>query len=282
MRKQRYIPFGYKVENGALAVNEPEAAAVKKIFKFYLDGLSYQEIAAIMESQGIDYNECSACWNKNMVKRILENSRYTGEQDYPKLIFEPDYEQVSVIRVEKYTRKAIQVPPVAQSIKAKAFCRECGNKFKRLHDSRLAEKWYCENSECKTELKITDIMLQEAAVSLLNTLIADTSIVHAPSTESCVSLGITRLNNEINRELEKKDCNEDYVKSMIMACAAEKYEACDDGDSQYQSEQLQNIFKAQKPITKFDDGLFEKTVRYLLISKDGSVGLQLTNGQIID
>ena len=278
---QRYTPFGYKVENGEIAANEPEATAVRMIFKFYLDGLSYKEIAAIMESQRISYNESSACWNKNMVKRILENNRYIGKQDSPKLISEPDFERVSVISAEKYTRKAIQVPTAAQSIKSRALCLECGNQFKRLHDSRVREKWYCENSKCKTELKITDAMLQEAVVSLLNRLIAELSLVQAPAAEPCYSLEITKLNNEINRELGKRDCNEDYVKSLIMACAAEKYETCDDGGSQYQSEQLRSILERQNPITDFDDGLFEKTVRHLFIGKDGTVSLQLINGQTI-
>ena len=67
-----------------------------------------------------------------------------------------------------------------------------------------------------------------------------------------------------------------------MACAAEKYEACDDGGSQHQSEQLRSILERQNPIMKFDDGLFEKTVRHLFISRDGTVSLQLINGQIID
>ena len=267
MRMQRYTPFGYKMENGEIAVSEPEAAAVRMIFKLYLDGFSYKEIAATMESQGMDYR--------------LENSRYIGKQGSPKLISEPDFERVSLIRVEKYTRRAIRVPTAAKSIKTRALCRECGSKFKRQHDSRVTEKWYCENSECKTELKITDAMLQKEVVSLLDRVIADPSLMQAPSVEPCYSLEITKLNNEINRELGKRDCNEDYVKSLIMACAAEKYETCDDGGSQYQSEQLRSILERQNPITDFDDGLFEKTVRHLFIGKNGTVSLQLINGQTI-
>ena len=45
-------------------------------------GKSLLEIAALME---VPYSENSS-WNKNMVKRIIENDRYLGTEKYPQII----------------------------------------------------------------------------------------------------------------------------------------------------------------------------------------------------
>ena len=41
-----------------------------------------------MESEKIKYIEDSDHWNKNMVKRIIENEKYLGTNKYPQLIDE--------------------------------------------------------------------------------------------------------------------------------------------------------------------------------------------------
>jgi hypothetical protein len=98
----RYIPFGYQIKNGETVINESEAADVSAIFKAYLSGASYLKIAEYMESKGIKYRQDSSKWNKNMVKRILENERYTGTNDYPKIIEISDFEKIPKTKPRKY------------------------------------------------------------------------------------------------------------------------------------------------------------------------------------
>ena len=81
----RKLPFGYQMRMGEIVRNEPEAKAVQDIFLQYTLGASLKEIAEQMSKTGPTYDEGKS-WNKNMIARILENSKYTGADSYPKLV----------------------------------------------------------------------------------------------------------------------------------------------------------------------------------------------------
>lgn len=83
-RKQ---PFGYKMSQGEIVIQESEAKLVQEIFHRYIAGESLNELTEALRQQDIPYDE-GRLWNKNMVARILADTRYTGEKGYPKLIDE--------------------------------------------------------------------------------------------------------------------------------------------------------------------------------------------------
>lgn len=89
MKKNRTIPFGYMMKNGEIHQESAESKAVQEIFRLYLDGNSLLAIASMMSSKGVSYNGINTVWNKNMVKRILENEKYIGRNGY---IIYVDYE----------------------------------------------------------------------------------------------------------------------------------------------------------------------------------------------
>lgn len=86
MAKNRTIPFGYCMKNGEITTEPKEVYAVVTIFDEYLKGRSLSEIAKLMQSEKIRYNAVSDKWNKNMVKRIIENDKYLGNDTYTQLI----------------------------------------------------------------------------------------------------------------------------------------------------------------------------------------------------
>lgn len=63
------------MQNGEIATNPKEVLAVITIFSEYLKGKSLLEIAKQMD---VPYSD-GAVWNKNMVKRIIENEKYLGK-----------------------------------------------------------------------------------------------------------------------------------------------------------------------------------------------------------
>lgn len=83
---KRKMLYGYLIRNGELTVKADEAATVRKVFVNYLEGLSYQAIAEMLNEEKIPYSLEVADWNKHKVKRLLENSRYIGEKEYPAII----------------------------------------------------------------------------------------------------------------------------------------------------------------------------------------------------
>ena len=95
--KNRIIPFGYMMQNGEIQTEPTESKAVQEIFKAYLNGSSLLAIANLMSSQGVSYNGVSSAWNKNMVKRILENEKYLGRNGYPAIVDEDTFRRANML-----------------------------------------------------------------------------------------------------------------------------------------------------------------------------------------
>ena len=85
MGKYRKLPFGYKMEFGRVVINPDEKTWVEYIFQQYTSGASFKELTDYLTQEGIPY-ESGKSWNKNMIARILEDSRYIGQRDYPAII----------------------------------------------------------------------------------------------------------------------------------------------------------------------------------------------------
>lgn len=96
-RKQ---PFGYKMENGEVAVNQHEESIVREIFRRYNSGESLKEIASLLNGQAITY-DVGVEWNKNNVSRILLDRRYLGEKNHPKIIEPSDFAKAEEVRKSK-------------------------------------------------------------------------------------------------------------------------------------------------------------------------------------
>ena len=82
---------------GKIVLQEQEASVVRWIYQTYLSGASYNELVETLRKQTIPYIT-GKLWNKNMVARILENPKYTGESEYPPLISQEQFEAVQVHR----------------------------------------------------------------------------------------------------------------------------------------------------------------------------------------
>lgn len=144
MKKNRNIPFGYCMINGKYAVNSAEATAVKQIFTEYSDGKSLNEIAAKMT---VPYHLDKPIWNKNMVKRVLENRRYIGECGYPQIIESQIFNDVQNIKSRKNTRTKIknkepeikELPPI-RKYEVTENIRRITNEINRLLDASNTDR----------------------------------------------------------------------------------------------------------------------------------------------
>lgn len=132
MPKNRVLPFGYYMRNGEIDTEPKEVYAVSTIFSEYLKGSSLLQIAKLMESEKIRYTADSEKWNKNMVKRIIENERYLGTDKYPQIIDENIFKQANEKRVRKATSLNLMCDDV-QAVRKLTYCAECGEKlFRKL------------------------------------------------------------------------------------------------------------------------------------------------------
>lgn len=280
MKKNRYLPFGYYIQNGVLCIHEAEAAVVRQVFEDYQSGMSYRRAAESLTAKGIPYMENRTGWNKHMVKRMLENPRYCGRDDFPPILPADTFGAVAALIGQKS-----QGEPLSEeldSIRSKAICGACGAKYKRDGRSKNYEAWCCSAEGRITPKRITDQALLESVTAILNTIISNPSLLGLPSLHrEHYSLDVARTENQINRELEKSEVDSDYIKLLIFGCAAAKYEACADAEPEYLTRQLLAIFEKQPPLEAFSIQLFEDTVKQVVIDADGSLWLRMINGKLL-
>lgn len=74
-------PFGYKLSNGILIIDEAQAEIVRTIFNMFLSGIGYQRISEICKKQYFQYKETFSYYG---ILYILSNEKYIGDSVYQK------------------------------------------------------------------------------------------------------------------------------------------------------------------------------------------------------
>lgn len=225
MAKNRVIPFGYCMKNGEITVDFKESKAVIKIFEEYLGGSSLLQIAKLMESEKISYSEGSDNWNKNMVKRIIENEKYLGNDKYPQIISKKFFNQANEKRMLKPTSVCL-ISEDLQEIRNRAYCSECGHRLSRIGGNCRSVKWDCRNPDCyRLEYKLTDQMIIGAVLTVLNAAIANPSLIESSSEISAYSptADVICKQNEISQMTDSTQVDFNRIKSEIFKLAEMKY-----------------------------------------------------------
>jgi len=282
MARKRAIPFGYKMESGDIVPHPEETEAVVFIYDSYHRGESYLTIANAMCGLGVRYHEASAEWNKHMVKRILENPKYIGQNEYPAILPADIWNGAQTIRDRKtagYNNQSLCVETVKRSF----FCGECGAAISK--DASIKDgirHWHCSNTECGVAVTMRDSALEKAIITLLNRLISAPELFDVPeSAKRAASLEAARIQNKINHELNKADIDEEYLTSLILSCAAEKYAVLDDVTDQRKITRLKVDLQEQALLTAFDSVLYHDAVEAVLVMADKTIALRIAGGNII-
>ena len=245
MAKNRTIPFGYCMKNGEITTEPKEVYAVVKIFDEYLKGRSLSEIAKLMQSEKIRYNADSDKWNKNMVKRIIENEKYLGTDKYPQIIDDDTFRLANKKRIRKATTLNL-ISADLREIRNRTYCSECGHRLSRIGGNSKYEHWDCRNPDCyKLEYRLTDQMIIGAVLTVLNSAIANPSLLESGGEISTYSptADVIRKQNEINQMTDSPQVDFDRVKAEIFKLAEMKYDCCSYNESPQKTEELKNYFK---------------------------------------
>ena len=280
MPKNRVIPFGYCMRNGEITVDFNESKAVARIFEEYLNGSSLQQIAKLMESEKVQYSEISDRWNKNMVKRIIENEKYLGNEKYPQIIGEKFFTQANEKRMLKATSVCV-IPEDLQEIRNRTYCLECGHRLSRIGGSSRYEKWDCRNPDCyRFEYQLTDQMIIGVVLTVLNAAIANLNLIENNGEISTYSptADIIRKQNEINQMLDSSQVDFDRIKSELYRLTEMKYDCCTYNDDPQKTKQLMNLLENQKQLNTLDKGLFKSCVNRIWISHFCTIEVEFING----
>ena len=280
MAKNRTIPFGYCMKNGEITTESKELYAVVTIFNEYLKGRSLSEIAKLMQTEKIRYNAVSDKWNKNMVKRIIENDKYLGNDTYPQLITEDIFKRANEKRVKKSTTINL-ISDDLQKIRNRTYCTECGHRLSRIGGNSKYEHWDCRNPDCyKLEYRFTDQMIIGAVLTVLNSAIANPSLLESGGEISTYSptADVIRKQNEINQMTDSPQVDFDKVKAEIFKLAEMKYDCCSYNESPQKTEELRNLLENNKQLNMLDIGLFKACVSRIWISHFCTIEVEFING----
>lgn len=238
----RKLPFGYQMRMGEIIRNEPEAKAVQDIFLQYTLGASLKEIAEQMGKNGPTYDEGKS-WNKNMIARILENTKYTGADSYPRLV---DIKLFEAAAEKRQTKRRLPERTPAQ----KALKRICS--------------------------KAPTPEIEQQVTHLLGKLAEQPERIMQPERTSKPTY--TNTQAELDDVLNTQPLDEDAARSLICKLAQEQYDAI--GNGEYETERLRQLFTAFECTAELNAELLQSTVSTVLVTRQ-AVRLQLKNGQII-
>ena len=277
--RQRRFPFGYTFSDGQIAVHDEEARAVRRIFGAYIRGGSLLSIAKSLMENGVSYFTDCPDWNKNMVKRILEDKRYLGTEGYPQIMDGESFERANAIRQDRQTRPT--EPETMRTIRMRAVCAECGAKIRRHAKHPGHTHWYCKNG-CRLSTVLMDKHIQESIVRLLNGIIDSPSRLEIPAELAPgESPEVLRLSREICREMEKPEGGVRQLHALLLERAAAAYAQLPDVTLARQARDLRSELVRRERLTEFDEALFERAVDAVLLHPDGHISLRLINGQIL-
>lgn len=279
--KNRRIPFGYRIVNGKTEISPNESKAVIGIFKAYRAGSSLLVIAESLNDQRIEYLPGITGWNKARVKRIIEDERYTGKDEYPVIIDRAEYEASIGIKKDRNTQNGTDRKKEIYKLGVKVFCASCGSEMKRQTDTRqrIEQRWICSGESCGIRVRKADSSLLADITELMNTLIAEPSRVQREANQSETPLELRRLENEIGRMLDAADFDRKALVQNMLERASLKYASID--SKPYISKRLRADLERSGLLSDFSKELFDRTVKSILLDADGTVGIRLINDQII-
>ena len=98
--------YGYRIIDGIAKIDESDASAIRAIFSGYISGMSLREAAENARKPMVH----------SMVKRIIRNICYIGDDFYPALLSRQTFSKANaelIRRAEKYgSKKRLQPPQV--------------------------------------------------------------------------------------------------------------------------------------------------------------------------
>ena len=280
MKKNRNIPFGYTMQKGEIIAEPTESQAVKDIFKLYLDGKSMSEIARQMSISQISYNGITFDWNKNMVKRILENEKYLGKDGYPALIDNETFNRANARKKSRAT-SVNEISEELQIIRSLTYCKECGHRLSRIGGNTQTDKWDCRNPECsRFNYRLTDNMIKDILLHILNAVIANPDLLDTDSEISAytTNIKVKCQQNEINRLMDNPEIDSEKVKTEILRLAELKYDCCVYNDSPQKTEYLKELISGREQLNTLDIDLLKSCVSRILIGHFYTIEIEFING----
>ncbi len=263
----RKLPFGYCMRNGQICVEESESEIVRMIFDSYAEGSSYGSLADRLNDRDIPYSPGKR-WIKNTVARILQDSRYLGNNIYP-----------AIITADALTSRTLDTcgkleNPQIKDIRILARCALCGEPVRRERKN----SWHCPHCMASS-VKFTDQRLLDDTAELVKELCERPDVIALSPASDIESNRVLAAKNDFSLELERAEFDESTARAKAISLAAARFDALSSED--YETQRIQYILTTTEQNGELDTALLRQITSAILIDPTGVVSLKLKNGQII-
>ena len=278
--EMRTLLYGYNKHQFRFYPNSDESDVVKMIFDEYISGKTLQQIADRLTAEQIVYYKDKTAWNKNMVRRILENRHYIGDEEYPAIIPVDAFEKANKKRLSKGGER---VTDTAQEklFKYHTVCGQCGSRFTRRRNwSKTREKWYC-TCGCKNTVYIDDKLFYSQIHSIISRVIAEPALLNMlPRENSLCALTpeVMRAEKEIDRMTERKNIDFLPVKKAIFSNVSDKFDCCTLDRAKAFSGVLMQYYGEQTASDAINIKVLEDTVDKITVDENGIISVEFLNG----
>lgn len=202
-----------------MVVDPVEKSWVLHLFSRYNMGVSLRELTELMNNTAVRYDE-NKLWNKNMVARILADTRYLGESGFPALLDAT----VFLDAEEKRKKKA---PAVQKTDAQTVLRRKCG---------------------CRITPHI-----EHEVLYLLNSLILNPEQIATPQTPTPRSQRLDTLKSELEELVRALPVDEERARQVLQEIAQEMYADID--PREYETQRMRRAFQKEKPRSELDANL---------------------------
>lgn len=276
----RLIRYGYKLLDGKLVPDENEALIVMEIFQKYVNGNSLKSIAEELNIRGIIYFGEKCGWNKRRIASMIEEQKYIGEKDYPKLISNELFEAANIVKNRKSFKPKVCSNEV-DACKTIVYCGQCGKAMHRksLWDTR--EKWIC-NGGCKCSKYMDDNEIISAVKNAVEKIKKDTSFLETYDKVDNYEKTpeIMKYTNEIVRLTNSAEPNFKVGKKMILECVNLKFQACKEDKRLIYTNKIKQFIREMG--NDIDVSNISEIVSKVIVNQDGSIAIMFINGLCIN
>ena len=266
MLKNRYIPYGYTMENGDIVIEQSEAKIIRYIFETYIAGATLKDIADRLTAQQVVYSEKKTEWNKARVMRILDNVKYLGDDTFPQIIDEGLFAEAARQKTARQRTTPADTEQEIHVLKGYIVCGKCGCVMKRRVERKCKykERWYCSNPDCDNNVHIRDTVILKKVQTLTMRMVEDDYTPEErkmPTTDTSDTL---RIKSELEDELNRPNINAQRALELCIELVQMQYEG------------IQSIPGIRANVREGKENLsqlLERTVDKIILYEDGAAEL---------
>lgn len=290
---QTHLPIGYKLVDGKINMDFEKSDTVEKIYKDYVNGKSMIAIAKELTKNNTLNANNRTNWTHGAIGKILQNTKYIGDELYPQLVSNEMFSKVQ----EKRTLKAVHLGRTAQLnsignhsiFTSMIVCGECGESYRRYieHCGKPNEKvrWKCKhyifnNRVLCRNLFCTEDEIKMFITSAINKLLKKKALLDKSYKKEPLKKSIELKKVELKiLELEEKEqffCTE--LVHLIFKRAELTYKSSKIEDYLFKTQKIKETLNGIDEFIDFNEDLIENIIKKIVIHKDGKIEVEFING----